>query len=82
MQYIKQLVQNSTVKATRRNTNPGNGIDVHCQSFFSRCASAPLTTVLAHLVFPWYRQLVPTTGGEPTPDWDTASHLAFAAQEG
>ena len=41
MKYIKQLVQNSTVKATRRNTNPGNGIDVHCQSSFSRSASNP-----------------------------------------
>ncbi|KAG8904731.1 hypothetical protein FRB99_001270 [Tulasnella sp. 403] len=35
-------------------------------------------TFTAHLVFPWYKQLVPTTGGQPTPDWSTEAHLAFA----
>lgn len=36
--------------------------------------------VHSHLVFPWYRELVPTTGGEPTPDWSAPDHLSFAAQ--
>ncbi|KIO34568.1 hypothetical protein M407DRAFT_16543 [Tulasnella calospora MUT 4182] len=35
--------------------------------------------VHSHLVFPWYQDLVPTTGGNPTPDWTLEDHLSFSA---
>ncbi|KAG8943438.1 hypothetical protein FRC04_002903 [Tulasnella sp. 424] len=33
--------------------------------------------VHSHLVFPWYKALVPTTGGSPTPDWTLEDHMSF-----
>ncbi|KAG9050129.1 hypothetical protein FS837_007654 [Tulasnella sp. UAMH 9824] len=35
--------------------------------------------VHSHLVFPWYQDLVPTSGGNPTPDWTLEDHLSFAS---
>ncbi|KAG6828229.1 hypothetical protein H0H92_008727, partial [Tricholoma furcatifolium] len=35
-----------------------------------------------HVVPSWYRALVPTSGGNPTPTWDLPSYLAFMASEG
>ncbi|KAG8913179.1 hypothetical protein FRC01_004688, partial [Tulasnella sp. 417] len=35
--------------------------------------------VHSHLVFPWYKDLVPTTGQNPTPDWTLEDHLSFSA---
>ncbi|KAG8990849.1 hypothetical protein FRB90_001599 [Tulasnella sp. 427] len=35
--------------------------------------------VHSHFVFPWYKDLVPTTGGNPTPDWTIQDHLNFAS---
>ncbi|KAG8990866.1 hypothetical protein FRB90_001590 [Tulasnella sp. 427] len=35
--------------------------------------------VHSHFVFPWYKALVPTTGGNPTPDWTLEDHMNFAS---
>ncbi|MCJ1224879.1 hypothetical protein MMC12_001526 [Toensbergia leucococca] len=35
-----------------------------------------------HVVPDWYRAIVPTTGGNPTPEWDLESHLSFMATYG
>ncbi|KAF8646953.1 hypothetical protein AX16_007044 [Volvariella volvacea WC 439] len=38
--------------------------------------------VHTHVVPSWYRDLVPTTGGNPTPVWDLAGHLSFMQTQG
>ncbi|KAG8926126.1 hypothetical protein FRC03_008487 [Tulasnella sp. 419] len=50
----------------------------------SRRSSTAATKIDAHVhVIPdWYRALVPTTGGNPTPAWDVASHLQFMSTNG
>lgn len=36
----------------------------------------------AHCVPDWYRTIVPTTGGNPTPSWNLTGHLDFMAGQG
>jgi len=38
--------------------------------------------ILAHLVPDWYRQLVPLTGGNPTPSWNLTAQEAHMASLG
>ncbi|KAF9561151.1 hypothetical protein CPC08DRAFT_664696 [Agrocybe pediades] len=38
--------------------------------------------VHTHVVPSWYKLLVPTTGGNPTPDWTFNSHLSFMETQG
>ncbi|KAG8958540.1 hypothetical protein FRC00_002644, partial [Tulasnella sp. 408] len=35
--------------------------------------------VHSHFVFPWYKDLVPKTGGVDTPDWTLEDHLSLAS---
>jgi predicted TIM-barrel fold metal-dependent hydrolase len=44
--------------------------------------SVKLTVDAAHCVPDWYRAIVPTTGGNPTPSWNLTSHLEFMASQG
>ncbi|KAK5688605.1 hypothetical protein LTS10_000583 [Elasticomyces elasticus] len=39
--------------------------------------NASRVDVHAHIVPPWYRAIVPTTGQSPTPDWTLETHLSF-----
>ncbi|KAF5336606.1 hypothetical protein D9611_006457 [Ephemerocybe angulata] len=38
--------------------------------------------VHTHAVPSWFKQLVPVTGGNPTPDWTLEGHIAFMDQQG
>ena len=40
-----------------------------------------LIFVVGHIVPDWYRNLVPVTGGNPTPTWDINSQLSFMLSE-
>ncbi|KDR73727.1 hypothetical protein GALMADRAFT_228180 [Galerina marginata CBS 339.88] len=53
-------------------------------SFMRRQIPTPnnIVDVHTHVVPAWYKKLVPTTGGNPTPDWTFDDHLAFMASEG
>jgi predicted TIM-barrel fold metal-dependent hydrolase len=59
-------------------------IDVH--SKFVRTSFLTIQQLLnislAHCVPDWYRAIVPTTGGNPTPSWNITGHLAFMASQG
>jgi len=35
--------------------------------------------VHTHVVPPWYRTIVPSAGGSPTPNWTLEAHLSFMA---
>jgi hypothetical protein len=41
-----------------------------------------IVDVHAHVVPPWYRTLVPSTGQSPTPAWSLETHLSFMAGSG
>jgi len=41
-----------------------------------------IVDVHAHVVPPWYRTLVPSTGQSPTPAWSLETHLSFMAGAG
>ncbi|RMZ71971.1 2-amino-3-carboxymuconate-6-semialdehyde decarboxylase [Pyrenophora seminiperda CCB06] len=58
---------NTTKFAPRSISNVTDLIDVH------------VTT--AHCVPDWYRAIVPTTGGNPTPSWNITSHLSFMSSQ-
>ncbi|GLB34528.1 putative amidohydrolase [Lyophyllum shimeji] len=44
--------------------------------------TANVVDVHSHVVPAWYKALVPTTGGNPTPAWDIDSYLSFMNSEG
>ncbi|KAF9462714.1 hypothetical protein BDZ94DRAFT_703929 [Collybia nuda] len=48
----------------------------------SRQTAATIIDVHTHVVPSWYKSLVPITGGNPTPDWDISSYLAFMQTQG
>ncbi|KAF9014208.1 hypothetical protein BDQ17DRAFT_1342277 [Cyathus striatus] len=52
--------------------------------FFRRDTPSPnnIVDVHTHVVPSWYQLLQPTTGGNPTPDWDLATYIAFMNQQG
>jgi len=65
---INEIIQNATnINATL--PQPPSGINVS------------IIDVHTHIVPAWYRTLVPTTGGEATPEWDVFSYLQFMASE-
>ncbi|KAK5709064.1 hypothetical protein LTR17_020127 [Elasticomyces elasticus] len=39
--------------------------------------NASRVDVHAHIIPPWYRAIVPTTGQSPTPNWTLETHLSF-----
>ncbi|KAK5689429.1 hypothetical protein LTR97_012903 [Elasticomyces elasticus] len=39
--------------------------------------NASKVDVHAHIIPPWYRAIVPTTGQSPTPNWTLETHLSF-----
>ncbi|KAK3639527.1 hypothetical protein LTR22_017389 [Elasticomyces elasticus] len=39
--------------------------------------NASKVDVHAHIIPPWYRAIVPTTGQSPTPNWTLKTHLSF-----
>ncbi|KAH7378394.1 hypothetical protein DE146DRAFT_761652 [Phaeosphaeria sp. MPI-PUGE-AT-0046c] len=43
--------------------------------------SLDITDVHAHCVPDWFRGIVPTTGGNPTPSWNISTHLNFMASQ-
>jgi hypothetical protein len=45
-------------------------------------AEGSIVDVHAHVVPPWYRTLVPSTGQSPTPAWSLETHLSFMAGAG
>jgi hypothetical protein len=45
-------------------------------------AEGSIVDVHAHVVPPWYRTLVPSTGQSPTPAWSLETHLNFMAGAG
>ena len=45
-------------------------------------AEGHIVDVHAHVVPPWYRTLVPSTGQSPTPAWSLETHLGFMAGAG
>jgi hypothetical protein len=45
-------------------------------------AEGSIIDVHAHVVPPWYRTLVPSTGQSPTPAWSLETHLNFMAGAG
>jgi hypothetical protein len=45
-------------------------------------AEGSIVDVHAHIVPPWYRTLVPSTGQSPTPAWSLETHLNFMAGAG
>lgn len=45
-------------------------------------AEGSIVDVHAHVVPPWYRTLVPSTGQSPTPAWSLETHLGFMAGAG
>jgi len=45
-------------------------------------AEGTIVDVHAHVVPPWYRALVPSTGQSPTPAWSLETHLNFMAGAG
>ena len=45
-------------------------------------AEGSIVDVHAHVVPPWYRSLVPSTGQSPTPAWSLETHLGFMAGAG
>ncbi|KAG5736056.1 2-amino-3-carboxymuconate-6-semialdehyde decarboxylase [Termitomyces sp. T112] len=49
---------------------------------FAKRDDAPIVDVHTHAVPSWYKALVPTTGGNPTPSWDINTYLSFMASEG
>ncbi|KAH6912814.1 hypothetical protein BKA70DRAFT_1265086 [Coprinopsis sp. MPI-PUGE-AT-0042] len=42
----------------------------------------PIVDVHTHAVPAWYKSMVPTTGGNPTPDWTLEGHLEFMNTQG
>ena len=48
----------------------------------SGIAEGSIVDVHAHVVPPWYRTLVPSTGQSPTPAWSLETHLNFMAGAG
>ena len=48
----------------------------------SSIAEGSIVDVHAHVVPPWYRILVPSTGQSPTPAWSLETHLTFMAGAG
>ncbi|TFK36383.1 hypothetical protein BDQ12DRAFT_686809 [Crucibulum laeve] len=64
----------STVETTKRSVG----------RFIRRQTPTPndIVDVHTHVVPSWYKLLVPTTGGNPTPDWTLAGHLSFMEQQG
>ncbi|KAG6885876.1 hypothetical protein C0993_008395 [Termitomyces sp. T159_Od127] len=49
---------------------------------FAKREDPSVIDVHTHVVPSWYKKLVPTTGGNPTPNWDVDTYLSFMASEG
>lgn len=56
--------------------------DVTNMTLPSGIAEGSIVDVHAHVVPPWYRTLVPSTGESPTPVWSLETHLSFMAGAG
>ncbi|KAG6888368.1 hypothetical protein C0992_008670 [Termitomyces sp. T32_za158] len=49
---------------------------------FGKRNDPTIIDVHTHVVPSWYKKLVPVTGGNPTPNWDMDTYLAFMSSEG
>jgi 6-methylsalicylate decarboxylase len=77
----------TTAKCRQRDISSASTIiDVHSSSLQRHIYAKKLTGnnffPTAHVVPDWYKVLVPTTGGNPTPQWNVSSYLAFMDTQG